>query len=157
MSFYLLAAVLLFSALLVVTLRNIFHCALFLIIALLAMAGFYFYLGAPFVGVIQLLIYVGAIMVLIIFAIMLTARISDRLNKVSTGLVIPALIAVLALLYFLLTELGRTPLPGRVTAPLDTLNGLGRALMTTYVLPFEVISLVLLAALVAAIVLARKD
>ncbi len=157
MSFYFLAAILLVSALLVVTLRNIFHCALFLIIALLATAGFYFYLGAPFVGVMQLLIYVGAIMVLIIFAIMLTARISDRLKKVSTGLAAPALIASLALFYFLLTELRRTPLPGRVSAPLDALNGLGLALMTTYVLPFELISLILLAALVAAIVLARKD
>ncbi|MEK7376180.1 MAG: NADH-quinone oxidoreductase subunit J [Candidatus Margulisiibacteriota bacterium] len=157
MSFFFLAGVLLFSAVMVVTLRDIFRCAIFLIIALLAMSGVYFYLGAPFVGVIQLLIYVGAIMVLVIFAIMLTSRISDKLKEVSNTLVIPAFVAAFVFLYFMLSSLFRTVLPSPTPAPIDAVAGIGTALMTKFALPFEVISLVLLAALIGAIVLVRKD
>ena len=94
MSFYLLAGMILISAALVVTLKNIFHCALALITVLLGLAALYFVLGAPFVGMMQLMIYVGAIMILILFAIMLTSRISDKVVSVSNRQVIPALLAV---------------------------------------------------------------
>ncbi|MBI5078529.1 NADH-quinone oxidoreductase subunit J [Candidatus Saganbacteria bacterium] len=159
MSFYFLflAGVLLVSAVLVVTLRNIFHCALFLILALLSLALIYFRLGAPFVGVMQLVVYVGAIMILILFAIMLTSRLSHRLQRASNQQVIPAALAVLFFLYFALTVLRRTSFPRNFGGHFDPLLDLGKALLTAYLLPFEVISLILLVALVGAIVLARRD
>lgn len=154
---YFLAAVLLVSALLTVTLRNIFHCALSLAVALLSLAGLYFYLAAPFVGVMQLIIYVGAIMILILFAIMLTTRVGARLLSAPNHQVIPAVLAVLAFLLFAGSAVGGMALvtkPGRM---FDPIVGLGQALLTTYLLPFEVISLLLLAALVGAVVIARKE
>ena len=155
--FYFLAGVLLVSALMVVTLRNIFHCALFLIISLLSLAGLYFTLGAPFVGIMQLLIYVGAIVILIIFAIMLTSRIGDRLQRAGNRQVIPALITVLLFIYLALKALGQSAFPQNIGKAFDPLYDLGLALLTTYMLPFEFISLILLVALVGAIVMARRD
>lgn len=157
MSFYLLAGIILISAVLVVTLKNIFHCALFLVIVLLGLAALYFVLGAPFVGIMQLVVYVGAIMILVLFAIMLTSRISDKVVSAVNAQVLPALLA--AGLFFTLTirSLGRTVFPGNPGGKFDPIFDLSYALMTTHLLPFEVISIVLLAVLVGAIALARKD
>ncbi|MBI5399768.1 NADH-quinone oxidoreductase subunit J [Candidatus Saganbacteria bacterium] len=157
MIFYFLAVTLILSAILVVTLKNIFHCALFLIVAILAIAGLYFHLQAPFLGVVQLIIYIGAIMVLILFAIMLTSRISDRLLQTASRQSIPALLAVIVFILLALKSLDKTPLPAHIGKNFDPILDLGRALMTAYVLPFEVVSLLLLVALVGAIALARKD
>ena len=157
MSFYLLAGMILISAALVVTLKNIFHCALALITVLLGLAALYFVLGAPFVGMMQLMIYVGAIMILILFAIMLTSRISDKVVSVSNRQVIPALLAVGCFLFLVLMPLSQTVLPQNPGGKFDPIFDLSYALMTTYLLPFEVISIVLLAVLVGAIALARKD
>jgi NADH-quinone oxidoreductase subunit J len=157
MSFYFLSGVLLISALLVVTLRNLFHCALFLILALLALAGLYFSLDAPFLGVMQIVIYVGAIMILVIFAIMLTSRISDQLLRSSNRQVVPAVATILAFLALTLAAIARTTFPRSPGKAFDPIIDLGRQLMTTFIFPFEVISLILLVALVGAIVLARKD
>ena len=147
----------LISAALVVTLKNIFHCALALITVLLGLAALYFVLGAPFVGMMQLMIYVGAIMILILFAIMLTSRISDKVVSVANRQVIPALLAVGGFLFLALWPLSQTVLPQNPGGKFDPIWDLSYALMTTYLLPFEVISVVLLAVLVGAIALARKD
>src|SRR3989338_2350714 len=157
MSFYLLAGMILISAALVVTLKNIFHCALALITVLLGLAAMYFVLGAPFVGMMQLVIYVGAIMILVLFAIMLTSRISDKVVSVSNRQVVPTLLAVGCLLFLILIPLGQTVLPQNSGGKFDPIFDLSYALMTTYLLPFEVVSVVLLAVLVGAIALARKD
>lgn len=155
--FYFLAAVILVSAVLTVTLKNIFHCALFLAAALLALAGIYFQLGAPFVGVMQLIIYVGAIMILILFAIMLTTRVNDRLLSAANHQIRPALAALFILLFFALSAIGQAVLPAKTGKMFDPIIGLGRELLTTYLLPFELISFLLLAALVGAVVIARKE
>ena len=154
---YVLAAILLISALLTVTLKNIFHCALALAVALLTLAGFYFYLDAPFVGVMQLIIYVGAIMILIIFAIMLTTRVGDRLLSAANHQVMPSLLAVIVFVLFGIAAIRKLDLVAKAGKMSDPIAGLGRELLTTYLLPFEVISLLLLAALVGAVVIARKD
>lgn len=155
--FIILAGLLLVSALLVVTLKNIFHCALALIVSLLALAGLYYLLGAPFLSVVQLVIYVGAIVVLIIFAIMLTSRISDEAVKATNHQVIPAFLATLALFYLAYQALKSAVWPIAKTVNFDPIFDLGREMLTTYLLPFEVISLLLLVVLVGAIVIARRD
>ena len=157
MTFFLLAALLLASAVLVVTLKNIFHCALFLITALLCLAALYFDLGAPLVGAMQLVIYVGATMILIIFAIMFTSRLSDKSVLTSNQQVTPALLAIGGFLIFTLTALLQANFPKNPGGRFDPIMDLSLQLMRTYLLPFEIISLILLAVLVGAIALARKD
>jgi NADH-quinone oxidoreductase subunit J len=152
-----MALILLISAVLAVTLRNLFHCALFLIVALLSLAAIFFELGAPLLGVFQLVIYVGAVMVLIIFAIMLTARISDKALWASNRQVIPSLIAIAAFVGFTGFILFSARFSGAIGMKFDPIFDLSAQLLTNYLLPFEVISVVLLAALIGAITIARKD
>jgi len=142
----------------VVTLKNIFHSLLFLILCFFSIAGIYVLLSAEFVAAVQVLIYVGAITVLLIFAIMLTAQLYSPSIRQSNEQVIPGLLVVGALLVVTLSVLGRTSwristqgIEGQSTV------SIGKALLTTYVLPFEVVSLVLLAALIGAIIIARKE
>ena len=142
----------------VVTLKNIFHSLLFLILCFFSIAGIYILLSAEFVAAVQVLIYVGAITVLLIFAIMLTAQLYSPSIRQSNEQVIPGLLVVGALLVVTLSVLGRTSwristqgIEGQSTV------SIGKALLTTYVLPFEVVSLVLLAALIGAIIIARKE
>lgn len=156
--FCLLSFITILSALYVVTLRNIFHCAIFLILALFGVAGIYVLLGAEFLAAVQVLIYVGAISILMIFAIMLTAYHSSRRisqNNEQTAA------AIFTCGGFLLVSLGsfaysvwrvkNSPLPENNTM------SIGKLLMTDYVLPFEVVSILLLAAMIGAIVLARRQ
>lgn len=142
----------------VVTLKNIFHSLLFLILCFFSIAGIYILLSAEFVAAVQVLIYVGAITVLLIFTIMLTAQLYSPSIRQSNEQVIPGLLVVGALLIVTLSVLGRTSwristqgIEGQSTV------SIGKALLTTYVLPFEVVSLVLLAALIGAIIIARKE
>jgi NADH-quinone oxidoreductase subunit J len=142
----------------VVTLKNIFHSLLFLILCFFSIAGIYILLSAEFVAAVQVLIYVGAITVLLIFAIMLTAQLYSPSIRQSNEQVIPGLLVVGALLIVTLSVLSRTSwristqgIEGQSTV------SIGKALLTTYVLPFEVVSLVLIAALIGAVIIARKE
>ncbi|MFI5206092.1 MAG: NADH-quinone oxidoreductase subunit J, partial [Candidatus Paceibacterales bacterium] len=93
--FYLASGFTCVFALLTVTSRNVFHSAIYLSMALLSIAGIYFYLDAQFLGVIQILIYVGAIITLFIFAIMLTAKIDDvSIKQFNDQVVISAIVAL---------------------------------------------------------------
>ena len=103
MLFYILAGVILISALLVVTLRNIFHSALFLVATFFFVAGIYLMLDAEFLAVVQVLIYVGAVTILILFAIMLTQQIQSKSVRQMNEQVIPALI--FTVLFFLLASI----------------------------------------------------
>jgi len=154
--FYLLAAVVLVSSLGVALAPNILYSAFALLGTLAGVAGLYLYLGADFVGIVQLLIYVGGILVLILFAVLLTNRIGElRLTNLSAGLMIgaPAAISVLALLAKI--ALGTAwPLTEAVSAP--TTARLGDAFLREHLLPFELASLILLMALVGAMVIARR-
>ncbi len=145
------------SGLLAVSLRNIFHAALALVFALLGIAGVYFVLHAEFLAAVQILLYVGAIMTLLIFVVMLTSRIGDASIPTSNRQRWPAALGALCLILFLVRVIGKTVWP--LKEPLSTVDAvqIGKELMGTYVLPFEIISLVLVVALVGAIVIARSD
>ena len=144
------------GALGVVLTRNLFHSALCLAVALLGVAGLYLYLAAEFLAVVQVLIYVGAILTLLVFSVMLTARLADPTVAALNGLAWSAALVAGGLGWALWRAVAATPaLPARpsVVVPLEAL---GRGLVTTYVLPFEVLSLILVGALVGAICIARR-
>lgn len=157
-AFYLLAAITAGSAVGVAMSRNIVYSAFALMGALLGVAGLFVLLGADFVGLVQLLVYVGGILVLSLFAIMLTHRIADvNVSNRSVGRV-PGLVVVglvfagmvrVALRADWIVKPGGEPAPGTY--------GIGNAFLTDYILPFEVASLVLLVALIGAVVVSRKE
>jgi NADH-quinone oxidoreductase subunit J len=156
--FALLALVALGSALLVVTTANMVHAALWLVVTLGSVAGIYLVLAAEFVAWVQVLIYVGAVVVLLLFALMLTRAPMGRQADLNLRRVVPA--AVVATLVGAL--LGTTVVAGFHDVRID-LDGVlvgsaettGTTVFTMWVLPFEVLSVLLLAALVGAIVLSR--
>ena len=144
----------------VVASRNVVHAALYLLVALLSVAVTFLLLGAEFVGWVQILIYVGAIVILFLFGLMLTkAPIGrDSLDSRKTNRVAGVLVAGLlfAGLVFLIQD--AFPVSDPVVPPIEGGSvAIGEALFRDYVLPFEAVSFVLLAALIGAIVLARKD
>ncbi len=157
-TFYIVAGITVFFAICVVLSRNIFHSAVFLAITLMGVAGVYLYLDAEFLAITQILIYVGAIVVLFLFAIMLTARMRDRTTKQVNKLVFISALSTLAFLFlFIKVIMNHWQSAGPVVLPGFSIEQLGKSLMTVYVLPFEVISLILLVVLVGAIVIAKSE
>lgn len=156
--FYLLAFIIIVSALAVVSLKNIFHCALFLILCLFSIAGIFVMLHAEFLAVVQVLLYVGAIAILMIFAIMLTSRLAESEIRMSNEQVFIGAFMSLILVFGLIWSQSNTlfKLSGAEPLPESTL-AIGKLLMTDFVLPFEMVSIVLLAALIGAIVIARRE
>jgi len=156
--FYLLAAVTVGSALGVAFANSIVYSAFALMGTLLGVAAMFVLLGADFLGVVQLLVYVGGILVLTLFAVMLTHRISDvNVSNRAVGR-LPGLALVTVVFGWMVHVAGRAHWvvkdPG---APAPTTYGIGDALLTQYALPFEVASIVLLAALIGAVVVSRKE
>jgi len=152
------AVVALGSALLVVSSRQLVHAALWLVVALGAVAGCYLVLGAEFVAWMQVLIYVGAVVVLVVFALMLTRAPIGRSDDLTTGnrwlaLAVAALIAV-ALVTMLFDGFREAYVPLRTDA-VTTTGELGSSLFRFWILPFEALSVLLLSALVGAIVVSR--
>ena len=157
-AFAVIAAVGSISAIAVVTARNVVHAALYLVVALLSVGATFLLLGAEFAGWVQILIYVGAIVILFLFGLMLTkAPIGrDTLDNAHrwVGLVVAA--GVFAGLVFLIQ--GAFPLDSpQFEVFRSTTRAVGESMFRDFVLPFEAISFLLLAALIGAIVLARKD
>ncbi len=146
------------AALGVVLSRNIFHSALFLVGTLLGVAALYLALQAEFIAVVQILLYVGAVMTLVIFAIMLTHRIGDQTIPQTNKQSLPAFLSLAGFVILMIPLLLKNSWPVSETpyVPVDTF-ALGKALLGTYVFPFEVASLVLLAGLIGAVVIARKE
>lgn len=156
--FYLMAGIIIIFAILTVTLKNIFHSALSLIAVLLGVAAVYIYLEAEFLAMVQILIYVGAIMALIIFAIMLTLKISDKTLKQNNEQKLISFLIAASMAIFLISillQIGANLKTTSFNPP--SLVDIGGELLTRYALPFEVISLILLAALIGAAVVSRKD
>jgi len=156
-TFYPIACLTLIFAFLVVTGRNIFHSAVYLAFTLIGIACVYLYLDAEFLAVIQVLIYVGAIVTLFIFTIMLTANIDTGSIRGRLGRISLSLVASLAILFILIKVITISPWHG--DPPQTSFFGLpelGKSLMSKYVLPFEIISLISLAALVGAIVIGGR-
>jgi NADH-quinone oxidoreductase subunit J len=145
------------AALALVTAKNVVHAALYLVVTLGTVAAVFLLLAAEFVAWVQILIYVGAIVVLLLFSLMLTRAPIGReaLDNQQRGVAAFVGVIVLAGLAFLIQgAFGGLP-------PVEILQGqtapTGVELFSTFVLPFEVVSFLLLAALVGAIVLARRD
>ena len=158
-AFYALALLVVTSALFVVTARNIFHSAIYLILALFGVAGVFILLDAPFLAAVQVLIYVGAIAILMIFAVMLTARIADASVQHTNEQVPTGLAVSVGLLPVILYSLWETPIAQSTASMPEGPAGrkLGELFLTKFVLPFEVISVLLLVALIGAVIIARKD
>ena len=147
------------AAIRLVTARNVVHAALYLVLALVSVAVVYLLLGAEFAAWVQVLIYVGAIVILFLFGLMLTKAPIGRevLDNQSRGIALLVALGVFAGLAALLVgAFGADATIG----PFDTVPGIdavGATLFRDFVLPFEAISFLLLAALVGAVVLSRKD
>lgn len=154
--FSILAVLGIVAALRLVTAKNVVHAALYLVVTLAAVGGVYLILAAEFVAWVQVLIYVGAIVVLLLFGLMLTRAPIGReaLDNQQRGLAAVVGVGILAGLAVLLWDaFGDT----RIDLTRGTTSGVGQSLFSSYVLPFEVVSFLLLAALIGAIVLARRD
>jgi NADH-quinone oxidoreductase subunit J len=157
--FYILAALTLAGGLAAVTLRNTVHCALALTVAFAGLALLFLQLDAQFAGFAQILIYIGAVAILVVFAILLT-RSSDApetgvFSKTwLAGLVIAA--AVFAVLGWAVLRTAPM-LPQSSTAPTVTVQQIGAALMGRYVLPLEIVALLLTAALIGAVIVAMHE
>lgn len=155
LAFWVFAALTIGSALMVVAVRNLVYAVLFLILSFIGVAGLFLTLSADFLAVAQVLVYAGAIGVLAIFAIMLTPR-AGRDN--GDGPLAPAA-AVLALLVFgvIAVAIFSTNWPVQARAGFSTTAAaIGAAVLNRYALPFEVVSIVLLVAMIGAIVLVRE-
>jgi NADH-quinone oxidoreductase subunit J len=156
--FYLLAAITVGSALGVALSRSIVYSAFSLMGALLGVAAIFVLLGADFLGVVQLLVYVGGILVLTLFAVMLTHRISDvNVSNRAVGRGAGLIVVGIVLVWMLQVARRATWVVKGPGATEPTTYGIGHAFLTDIVLPFEVASIVLLAALVGAIVVSRKE
>ena len=158
--FVLLSLVALGSALLVVTTSNLVHAALWLVVTLGAVAGLYLVLAAEFVAWVQVLIYVGAVVVLLLFALMLTRAPTGHTDDLTVRRALPA--AIVAGLVGLLLAVTVVAGFSEVRIDLDqaivgSAETTGRTVFTLWVLPFEVLSVLLLAALVGAIALSKRE
>ncbi len=160
--FYLLAIVSVSSAVLMVTRRSPVMSVLYLIVNFFTLSGLYLTLKAQFIAVIQLLVYAGAIMVLFIFVIMLLnledeQRLAEKLSFKKVIAVILAVAMFLEIFYIIGSRTsGKFLTQSDKAAQLGTVENIGKELFTTFLLPFEITSLLLLAAIVGAIVLAKK-
>ncbi|HSO27818.1 MAG TPA: NADH-quinone oxidoreductase subunit J [Anaerolineales bacterium] len=157
--FIVVAVATLGAAFLVVTTRNLVHAALWLVVALFGIAIYYVMLSAGFLAMAQVVIYIGAIAILMIFAIMLTRRVvgdaRDALNSNWPWAALTAA-ALFGVLIWTLSNWTGINAPASDLAGVDTLRLLGAALVSpnAYILPFEIASILLLAALIGAIFVA---
>jgi len=156
---YVLMGLTVLFAILVVTVRDLFHRALWLAGVLIAIAGIFIALGAEFLAASQILIYVGAIMTLVIFAIMLTGKISEK-SIARTNIQWPiGLVTLTGLAFFMIRIITQTPWNFQSTSMEAHISvlALGEKLLGIYIFAFEIISVILLVALIGALVMAKKD
>jgi NADH-quinone oxidoreductase subunit J len=157
--FYLFAAIVVVSAAMVVFSKNIIYSAFSLLFTLFGIAAMYVFLSADFVAVTQIVVYVGGILVLLLFGVMLTNKITQEELRTEVFHVLPSLVIMLGILGALLYtfhfkakwHLADVPRSGTVVEPI------GIQVMTNYVLPFEIVSVVLLVALLGAAYIARAE
>ena len=155
--FYLFAAVTLVSAFFVVTIRNIVHSAFFLLFTFFGVVGLYVLLAADFIAIVQLVVYVGGILILLIFGVMLTNKITSVQIKSGTFQILPAAIAVGLFAGILTASLVNTNWQiFESEIPNTTAYSLGNLLMQEYVLVFELLGVLLLVALIGAASMARR-
>jgi NADH:ubiquinone oxidoreductase subunit 6 (subunit J) len=155
--FWILAAVMIGAGLLVVSMRDIIRCGLAMIVCFLALAGIYVLMGAPLIGAAQVIVYIGAISVLVLFAIMLTQTKDAPSRLVFQTQAVPAaiasvVVAVLIALAISATDWGEAT--RRVRLGTDVM---ARTLFQDFVLPFEIVSVLLLAAVIGGVFLAKRE
>jgi NADH-quinone oxidoreductase subunit J len=157
--FGVIAAAMAISAIRVVTAKNVVHAALYLVVVLAGVAALYIQLAAEFIAVVQVLVYIGAIVVLLLFGTMLTRAPIGHDNELDNDQRFASVVVSLFLLGVLGWALGRefgwTHMPAN--PGIQRTGDVGNAIFQSFVIPFEVVSIVLLAALVGAVVLARRD
>ena len=157
--FIITAVVTLLGAAFAMSLRNLVHCALAMAVAFSGIAALYLQLDAQFVGFAEILVYVGAIAILIVFAILLT-RSGEAPDQ---SVLSPGWLAGIAVTVMVFTTLGWAILNSSAltkqipAAPVATVKNVGDALMTKFVLPLEIIGLVLTAAMIGAVIIALKE
>lgn len=156
--FYCFAVIAVGSAVVVVFSRNVMYAAFALLFAFFGIAGLYVLLQADFLAITQILIYVGGILVLMLFGVMLTNRVVDVDIKTGTLQIVPAAIlaavvggSLSGVFYSTWSTVGGSPSDVVTTTP-----AIGEMLMTSYILPFEIASVILLVALIGAAMIARR-
>jgi NADH-quinone oxidoreductase subunit J len=160
--FYLLAVLTLTCGLLSVTTRQIFRAAIYLLFSLIGIAGIYFWLQYEFIAAVQIVVYVGGIVVLIIFSIFLTQQAGEKLPKQQLGRKIFAVLAVFCGFALTMLQVYQHTFFETDEAPVPTtVFNIGKNMMAVdhggYALPFEVISMLLLAAMIGCIVIALRS
>jgi len=158
--FYLFSAVTLFSAVAVVTGRNPIYSALFLILAFFSSAAIWILLEAEFLGVVLVLVYVGAVMVLFLFVIMMLDIQIDTLKEgfiryLPVGILVAVAVAT-EMILVMKSDAFKVDIPDAAPLSVNNTEALGEVLYTEYVLPFEIASVILVVAIIAAIVLTLR-
>lgn len=159
--FYLLAAITLGCGVLAVTTRQIFRAAISLLFSLIGVAGIYFWMNYQFIAAVQIIVYVGGIVVLIIFSIFLTQQSGEKLPKQKLGRTLFSALAVFCGFALTIVQIFQHSFTKTSAAPVDTtVKSIGEELLALdkngYALPFEVVSMLLLAAMIGCIVIAMK-
>jgi NADH-quinone oxidoreductase subunit J len=158
LAFWGLAVVLVGSALAVVLTKNLFHAVLWLALALTGTAGVFLLLDAEFLAAVQLLLYAGGIVTVVVFAIVVTERlVGERISQTSRRIGGGAAVAV-ALLALIVSTFSDRPLPAeRPAMATDLTRLIGETVLTRFVLPFELLAVLMLAALMGAMYFARPE
>jgi len=159
LSFAIIAVITIAAAVAAMSLRNLVHCALAVAVAFAGLAAAYLQLNAQFVGFAQILVYVGAVAILIVFAILLTRGSEPASQTILSGGWAAGIAVALAVLGVLVYAISKSAVITRAAAPEPevTVRQLGNALMTKFVLPLEVVGLLLTAALIGAVIIAMRD
>jgi NADH:ubiquinone oxidoreductase subunit 6 (subunit J) len=156
--FYMLSAILVVSAIAVTTSKNLFHSVLWLALALTGTAGVFLLLDAEFLAAVQLLLYAGGIITIVVFAIVVTERlVGERLTQTNMRIGGGALLSLVMLGFLVRVILYRTLPFERPDMGGDLTQMLGQAVATRYVLPFELLALLMLAGMLGAIYFARPE
>ena len=155
--FYILAALTIAGTAAAMALRSAIHCILALTLGLVGLAALYLQLGAQFVGFTQILVYVGAVAILAVFAIMMTQGPGKTTQPILSTNWLAGVIVAAAVFAILAWAIHSTPTHATPTQPDATVNQIGAALMHYYVLPLEIMGLLLTAALIGAVILAMPE
>ncbi len=159
-TFYAFAALTLASAGMMVVTKNVIHSAVGLLFAFFGVAGIYVLLAADLLAVVQILVYVGGILILLLFGVMLSQRITNVEMRTGSLQLVPALLAVAGVFVILFRVISKTSwkiIPRAEAEFSPTAEEIGKLLMTDFLIPFEIVSVLLLVALVGAAFIARKN
>jgi len=155
--FWLFATVMIGAAILVVTMRDIIRCGLAMIVCFGALAGIYVIIGAPLIAAAQVIVYIGAISVLILFAIMLTQTKDAPSRLVFQTQAVPAAIASVVIAVVIALAIAATDWGEAAKRIRLATDAMSRELFDSYVLPFEIVSVLLLAAVIGGVYLAKRE